>query len=132
MKLCTKCLVKKLDTEFYPVSHGGTITRSACKKCMNMGAKSQRDSNPDRGKNRHLVYKYGISLEQKLGMIKDQNNLCLICSNDLTSLTEMARGVDHDHSTGRIRGVLCRSCNTKLGWFEPRQRIILEYLKRGK
>lgn len=37
--------------------------------------------------------------------------------------------VDHNHKTGKVRGILCKFCNSKLGWFENRRLSIEEYLK---
>lgn len=38
--------------------------------------------------------------------------------------------IDHDHKTGKLRGLLCLSCNVRLGWLENNISTILKYLKR--
>lgn len=55
--------------------------------------------------------KYGISLDEVLAIFEKQNYQCAICN----ATTELA--VDHCHNTGKIRGGLCRRCNTFLGAF---------------
>ena len=54
-----------------------------------------------------------------------QTGLCAICGNPLPLRQAQ---LDHCHVTGMIRGVLCRSCNVKLGWYEKRRREIEPYL----
>lgn len=51
--------------------------------------------------------------EEIAAMISGQDRLCALCERELTKDTH----VDHCHETGRIRGVLCRSCNIGLGMF---------------
>jgi len=57
--------------------------------------------------------KYNITLEQFEQMKLSQNNCCAICGKPLKD----GRGsnIDHNHESGRIRGVLCHKCNTALG-----------------
>jgi hypothetical protein len=52
---------------------------------------------------------------------------CAICREPLTA----TRFLDHSHVTGFVRGVLCSSCNTKLGWYEKRRAAIEGYLARA-
>src|SRR6476661_265560 len=60
-----------------------------------------------------------------------QDNRCAICSVDLSVV---ARGpqLDHSHDTGIIRGVLCFSCNSKLGWWESRKQRIEQYFTKAE
>lgn len=65
-----------------------------------------------------LLRLYGITPEIYDAMLKEQMGLCAICkhaSMDGTRLT-----VDHDHDTGQVRGLLCRSCNRALGLFRDK------------
>jgi hypothetical protein len=60
--------------------------------------------------------KYGLSAGQKAEMIKAQDNSCAICSYKFgQKIGDMH--VDHCHSTGRVRGLLCDKCNRGLGYF---------------
>jgi hypothetical protein len=59
----------------------------------------------------------------------EQEHSCAICKDPVT-----VGHVDHDHSTGQIRGLLCRGCNTALGGFKDRPSVILnafEYVISG-
>lgn len=73
-------------------------------------------------KNRH-----GISLAQYEEILKSQNGCCKICKKERG---DKRLHLDHDHKTGEIRGILCNTCNTKLGWFELYDKEIKEYLHR--
>jgi len=65
----------------------------------------------------HLKRTYGITLEEYDTMLKDQEYVCAICGTD--KLGGIGRfHVDHNHITGKIRGLLCTRCNTKLGIIE--------------
>jgi hypothetical protein len=57
---------------------------------------------------------YGVSWEEKQKMIDNQENLCKLCKKEL--LTTKDRCLDHNHITKKVRGILCRKCNTALGW----------------
>lgn len=74
------------------------------------------------------MQKYGISKGQVVTLIENQSGLCAVCR------TAPATQVDHDHSTGKIRGILCLHCNAGMGAFEDDPSIILraiEYLERS-
>lgn len=74
-----------------------------------------------------LRRKYGLSLDAWNELAVQQNFTCAICD---TPQIEMERGlfVDHDHSTGRVRGLLCNPCNRGLGYFKDRP-ILLQKAK---
>lgn len=70
--------------------------------------------NPDIVKNAALKRKYGITLEQYLDIYRRQNGLCQICKNHSDTF-EDDLVVDHNHTTGKVRGLLCHGCNLSLG-----------------
>lgn len=95
-------------------------------------------TNPDqRERNlRSQVRRYGITLEQYEAMLAEQNGLCLICGNppDPNGVKAASRlHVDHDATTGRVRGLLCNRCNPGIGYFmhdTTRLRAAIAYLER--
>lgn len=75
-----------------------------------------------------LTNLYRMSPEQKRIMIASQNYLCAICQ--LHPPTD----VDHDHATGKVRGVLCRGCNTALGHMQDNPKTLeraIQYLEKN-
>ena len=73
----------------------------------------RKKEDPQKSTNRQLLNNYGITLEDKNTMVKEQHHKCLICKNKFISSRDTH--VDHCHSTGKIRGILCRNCNAMLG-----------------
>jgi hypothetical protein len=71
-----------------------------------------------------LRYKYNLTIEEYNSMLDTQKGLCNICGKP--SRTYL--GVDHDHKTGKIRGLLCAGCNAKLAWFESYKDKIVKHL----
>ena len=69
-------------------------------------------------KGRELKYKYGLSWEEYLILYDSQEGSCKICKTPLSLLSEnqtKTANVDHCHSTGKIRGLLCGDCNRGIG-----------------
>lgn len=62
-----------------------------------------------------LKRKWSLTLDQYNDILKKQKGLCAICKNPETAHGGRALSVDHDHETGKIRGLLCHSCNTGIG-----------------
>jgi DNA-directed RNA polymerase subunit RPC12/RpoP len=63
----------------------------------------------------HNLKKIGATPEQKQRLLEDQDYKCSCCSKDLQDLPSRQIHLDHDHETGKLRGVLCQKCNTTLG-----------------
>lgn len=72
--------------------------------------KKWHEANGWRYYNDHLKRSYGITLLERNEMALKQNNRCLICDKETPKLV-----VDHCHTTGKIRGLLCKRCNTAIG-----------------
>lgn len=79
----------------------------------------------------HLLKKYGITMEEYNRMFDEQDGRCLICHKHQIELSRCLC-VDHNHLTGKIRGLLCTSCNYLVGVVEANVTIsdIYEYLKK--
>lgn len=70
---------------------------------------------PEERRSGHLMNTYGITLEDFDRMLDDQGGGCAICGGP----PKRARlGVDHNHITGEVRGLLCELCNMGLGHFK--------------
>lgn len=74
--------------------------------------------NPEEIKQSEIIYqkasKYGLSKEDYLLLFINQNNKCLICGCEFAEKNKAF--VDHDHNTGKVRGLLCTKCNSLLGF----------------
>jgi hypothetical protein len=87
--------------------------------------------NKDKIKEYQKIYKlktrYNLTLDQYNKMLSDQNNCCKVC--DIKMIKPI---VDHCHTTGKVRGLLCNSCNVSLGRLKEDTRILnkmIEYIK---
>jgi hypothetical protein len=86
-----------------------------------------------REKDARLRREYGIGLDDFDRLLEKQEGRCAICRTDVPGgPTPTSRfHVDHDHHSGKVRGLLCRACNMALGLLkEDRERIeaLLAYL----
>lgn len=80
--------------------------------------------------------KYGMTEAQYLTLVASVNGRCCICG-ETPKPDKLGRtlAVDHDHKSGQVRGLLCRSCNTGLGLFKDSEDLLLaaiSYLKATK
>jgi len=76
-------------------------------------------------------YQYGLSKEQYQEMLRQQKSSCAICSKAF----KQNPCVDHDHETNKVRGLLCRKCNSLLGYAGDNVVVLknaIAYLKRQK
>lgn len=112
------------------VNPNGTWTCRACRTAYNKArwasGKSResgtawRKRNPHRIRDFH-VSRYGIRLADYEALLEKQGGLCAICKQPERALRKgkpVNLCVDHDHDTGIVRGLLCRSCNSALGFIE--------------
>lgn len=69
-----------------------------------------------------LKASFGLSKEEYISLLEKQSNVCAICSQPETSIDGKNKktrylAVDHCHTTGKVRGLLCTRCNNALGGF---------------
>lgn len=83
---------------------------------MREKCRSYHAQNPDKNWARQLRYAFGITVEDYNKMFTQQKGCCAICTVHQDALDKRLC-VDHDHSTGVVRGLLCFHCNTGLGHF---------------
>jgi len=130
-KVCSSCGLSKPLTDFYkePRVKDGRFRR--CKTCHIETTKKYRQKNPeiyrkaslkhwhnldDSKKHERWIKRYGLNANEYKKMFEDQNGLCKICFKECISNQSLS--VDHCHATGKVRGLLCKKCNTALGMLE--------------
>ncbi len=69
----------------------------------------------------HVERVYGLSEEEYMKKLNEQDNLCAICGKKDEGKVLC---VDHNHATGQVRGLLCHNCNVGLGNFKDSPEII--------
>jgi len=115
-KQCTLCGRKKSATfnNFYADKRGSMGLSPACKLCTKRRNAAYAKKNPDVIRNCLLQRRYGISAAAYDALAAAQHEACAICG---TPRIDLKRGlsVDHDHSTGKVRALLCQKCNAALG-----------------
>ena len=133
-KKCTKCSVDKPTMDFYADARRKDGVTSWCRTCWREYDKGRREKLGPRGrKDRKLKYMYGMSYTEYTAMLKSQNNLCAICKGKETVINNKSAKlqklcVDHDHATGKVRALLCTSCNKGLGQFnDDPARVLAAY-----
>jgi hypothetical protein len=72
----------------------------------------------EKQKIRHLQSKYGLTYEMYEAMVVAQEGKCKLCGNVPAESSRRGLHVDHSHVTGKVRALLCFSCNTILGRIE--------------
>lgn len=135
-KQCTRCLRFKKPTEFRILTRWKTPSLSSqCKRCDYMRTKEWVQKNRGRynlqmkrawakrsalGKNHenHIKKTYGLTRERYLEILSTQGGVCAICKSANPVTHQKYLCVDHDHETGKIRGLLCFHCNVALGYAE--------------
>ncbi len=99
---------------------------AASKGLRNARLRKWRKANPNAAtkvdQRRRLKSKYGLSPQQVEEMRAAQNGHCAICDRATTRLF-----VDHCHTKGHVRALLCQTCNTFLGWYEKKADTILKF-----
>jgi len=132
-KKCSKC------REILPIDHFGMredLKRplSRCRSCQLEANKEYAKNNPDASRHRNLKYKYGVTKEDYDRMFKEQNGVCGICKQAETSIRSLYLSIDHNHETGKVRGLLCRNCNSALGKLKDsieRMKAMIEWMEKN-
>lgn len=88
-------------------------SRIKCREKLKIRKHFDYEKNKDRYLNAEYKRKYGISLEQYNTLLFFQDDCCAICGTNQSNFSKKL-SIDHDHKTGKIRGLLCRSCNLLL------------------
>lgn len=126
VKTCSKCAMTKSLSEFYATVPGQV--RGDCKECV----KHRRKQNYDPAKSRsRQAAKYGLTTAQ--AELFWEAKTCEICGSEDPQHPTGSFSIDHNHTTGVVRGALCSWCNWGLGHFQDNPQLLREaasYLER--
>jgi hypothetical protein len=137
MKVCTVCK-QNLDYSHY---HNSKVTKDRygyrCKGCDKAARAKYREENTERfaeaSRRKSLKWKYGITLEEYGGLLGAQGGCCAICNTKENGVHGKRRtwnwSVDHCHTTGKVRGLLCNQCNRGLGMLGDTKEALQKALK---
>jgi hypothetical protein len=137
-KKCANCEEYKDLSDFSPSEGKAYGVNAWCKRCIAQ-VKNTRYT-LERARAEHLRRVYGLTMEEYEQMLTGQNGLCACCGRSETRRVGRKKRsenapllhVDHCHTTGRIRGLLCSACNQALGLLEEdpqRIKALLHYVE---
>lgn len=145
VQICRKC-GKRLPLSEFPKRPDMRLgVLKTCKKCQSEYAMSWVDKNPDKALDSLLRRRYGITLDEYNALLAEQGGVCAICGEPPRIYSSPGgrrrQGrqvrprlvVDHDHTTGKVRGLLCHPCNSGIGNLKDdvaTVRAALDYLER--
>ena len=109
---------------------GGKRWAKYCSRLCAGRAWAQKNPKQRSNLNRkHLMLRYGITQREYEKMLVAQNNKCAICKTTDPGGPGGIFGVDHNHKTGKVRGLLCSNCNTALGLFKDNKEMLCSAIK---
>ncbi len=117
MKTCKICGEEKSKDAFYAAYtyNGKKICRPECKECNKKKTVLWGRNNPDRRRSTLIKHVYGIDSKEYDRLLQAQDGKCAICFSTNVGGKRLHFDIDHNHITGKVRGLLCRSCNYLIG-----------------
>jgi len=140
-KTCYKCKVEQPRDNFTKDWSRKDGLYSLCKGCAAAKSskiyKNNQESENVRRYEARVKAEYGITVEQKDLIFREQGEVCAVCKSP--SVRRRVRGrdqtwpIDHDHKTGKVRGILCSPCNMVLGLVGDSEQVLLsmvDYIRK--
>jgi hypothetical protein len=120
-----------------PNGHFPPINEKVCEHCgevypANSGRQRWCPTCVPAKRHRRRMQRYQLTPDAFQAMLDAQGGICPLCQE------RPAKHVDHDHATGRVRGILCNACNVSLhaldrpGWLSRAQEYIADAVQIGK
>ena len=145
---CSDCQ-KEYDREYHATHYvkkrtgthvcisGQTIkgNKSYCISCRDAYSKGHHANHIERYRDNQYRNLYNITLSDYNALYKVQGGLCAMCGKEETAKRSKAVGVrllsvDHNHTTGKIRALICLNCNKTVGYYETHKDLLLGYLAK--
>lgn len=148
-KRCRCCQETKAASAFRILTSGNLVGQ--CMSCVKDYTHRHYITNKEKRKEQQKAYailhpqrmrdaflrwrckKWGISVSQYCALEQAQNNKCAICKQPQSGIGKQRLCIDHNHTTGKVRGLLCDPCNKMLGHIKDSVETLsnaLEYLKK--
>lgn len=131
MKFCKICYTEKEESEFY-------INEKSfrCKECEKKRKRKERTirDHYHMDRKKMLKYNYGITPLDYTRMFEEQSGKCKICGGD-NPIHKGHLNIDHCHTSNKVRGLLCTSCNLMLGYAKDKIETLenaIKYLKENE
>ena len=126
-KRCPQCK-RVLSLALFPKrTHSPNGKHPWCRECKQKYARkyNKLPAEQKKTRKRYLATRYNISLKKYEELHRNQNGMCFLCSKVEKPASRNTRlCVDHNHNTGKIRGLLCDNCNRALGMFGDDYRVL--------
>jgi Recombination endonuclease VII len=150
LKRCPRCTKdKSFEDDFYTDDRYRDGKSNRCKECTKEAATISHKAHPERVRANSKRWRermgpklladysrrrrFGLPLGTYDLLLAEQGHVCAICQE--TPPEDEPLGVDHCHTTGRIRGLLCNTCNSGIGYFRDDPKLVdqaARYLRRDK
>ncbi|OYV96183.1 MAG: hypothetical protein B7Z62_08725 [Deltaproteobacteria bacterium 37-65-8] len=102
MRVCNICEEEK--------KHNGNML-----VCIDCEGKVNKGKMKDYYRGKEMFKKYGITIGDYYDIMKSQGGTCKICKAPSKIKGTRRLAIDHDHNTGKVRGLLCLQCNVMIG-----------------
>jgi len=129
MKKCSKCKETKPLSCFHKNKRRGDGRNTYCKTCAIQYKKEYYRKNKPKIREYALQKRYKITQVEFDTLLKQQDNCCACCGVTKPDRTRENLAVDHNHTTGKVRGLLCTRCNTVLGLVRDSPQILSNLIK---
>lgn len=129
-KKCSKCSETKVLALFNKHPHTTNRRRPECAECTKKYHRAHRSGKPPEWNRKYALKKFfGLTLDQYAAMLIEQHGRCAICGTTKSSNVTKHLCVDHDHGTGKVRGLLCHGCNRGLGFLKDDVELLAAAIK---
>ncbi len=117
MKYCITCKITKPETDFPRIIKSQEERYTYCKSCSKVRRRALiEDEKQALTKLEYdLRTKFGLTLHHYTSLLDKQQGVCAACRKPEQRKRKKRLSVDHNHTTGKVRGLLCTACNTGLG-----------------